>query len=101
MDLIDKNTLKHLADLARIKINEKDEENLLKSLRSILSYFEELKGVDTSNVEPVDGGVEADFMNVFREDESRKNSLTGNGVDSFPSSKNGFLEIPSIFENKE
>lgn len=52
MSALDKKTIKYLADLSRIEVKEKEEEKLLKDLREILDYFEQLKEIDTENIEP-------------------------------------------------
>ena len=93
---IDKKTLEHLAELSRIKLDEKEEEKLLEDMRKILAYFDELKSLDTSDVEPMNGGTE--LKNSFREDEERISTNQGAGVDAFPETKDGFLKVPPVFE---
>jgi len=48
--------LKHLAELARIEINFKDEARFLSDFKSILGHFEELANLDISGVVPMTGG---------------------------------------------
>ncbi len=93
---IDKKTLEHLAELARIELGDHEEEKLLKDLTKILDHFEELKQVDTTNVEPLAGG--SLTKNVFREDTERENTNQGAGVLSFPEHSNDHLKIPAVFE---
>ena len=93
---IDKKVLEHLAELARIELDPEQEAKLLKDLVKILDYFEELKEVNTSRVEPLAGGSE--LKNIFREDTERENTLQGAGTESFPEHKDGFLKIPPVFE---
>ena len=93
---INKQTLEHLAKLARIELRESEEEKLLADLSKILGYFNELQDLDTSRVTPLTGG--ADLKNVFREDDERENTWRGNGAESFPQKENGFLKIPPVFE---
>ncbi len=93
---IDKKTLEHLAKLARIELQPQEEEKLLRDLREILGYIEELKEVDTSAIAPMTGGT--DFKNVFRDDDGSVNTNQGAGVLAFPESKDGFLKIPPVFE---
>jgi aspartyl-tRNA(Asn)/glutamyl-tRNA(Gln) amidotransferase subunit C len=60
----------HLADLARLKLNDEDVKNYTKNLGSILDYVSVLDEVDVKDVEPtfqVTG-----LKNVFREDEVKK-----------------------------
>ncbi|MEE8131522.1 MAG: Asp-tRNA(Asn)/Glu-tRNA(Gln) amidotransferase subunit GatC [Candidatus Paceibacterota bacterium] len=102
MASINRENLKHLTELARIEIEEKDEEKLLKDLQEILDYFEELKEVDTKNVESMSGG-NIFLSNVFRNDTDsyglyadlygRNEKLKG----VFPEEEDGFLKIPPVF----
>ncbi len=92
---ISKKTLEHLAELSRISLDSKEEEKLLEDLRKILGHFEELKSLDTSGVEPMNGGT--DLKNSFREDEERTNTNQGAGADAFPETKDGFLKVPPVF----
>ena len=61
--------VKHIANLARIKISEKEGEGLKKDLSSILEYIEKLNEVDTTGVEPL--YQTTGLVNSFRSDEPR------------------------------
>ncbi len=93
---INKKELEHLAELARIKLDPKEEEKLIADLGAILDHFKELEELDTKNVPPMTGGT--DLMSVFREDAERENTNRGAGVDAFPESQDGFLKVPPVFE---
>jgi len=98
--VITKQELEHLAKLARIELDPKEEEKLLKDLGNILDHFKELQALDTSAVAPMMGGT--DLRNIFREDGGdekggRENTNRGAGVDAFPETKDGFLKIPPVF----
>jgi aspartyl-tRNA(Asn)/glutamyl-tRNA(Gln) amidotransferase subunit C len=93
---INKIALEHLAKLARIELDPKEEEKLLVDLTEILDYFKELEALDTTNVIPMTGGT--NLKNIFREDNERENTDRGAGAESFPETKNGFLKVPSVFE---
>jgi aspartyl-tRNA(Asn)/glutamyl-tRNA(Gln) amidotransferase subunit C len=92
---INKESLKHLIDLARLEIDENKQDKLLKDLKSILEYFEELQAINTQNVQPMTGGTS--LKNIFRKDDERENSFRGLGYESFPESQDGYLKIPAIF----
>lgn len=95
--MIQKKDLERLSELARLKIPEAEEKKLLQDLEKILGHFEELKEIDTSNVEPMSGGTLS--KNVYREDEIVKNHLSGEkAVEQFPEKEKGFLKIPPVFE---
>lgn len=93
---ITKHELEHLAKLARIELDPKEEDKLIKDLDSILGYFKELQELDTANVAPMTGGT--DLRGVFRNDTDRENTDRGAGVEAFPESKDGFLKVPPVFE---
>ena len=77
MSLIDKKTLEHLAELARIKLTEKEEEKLLHDLKNILT-----------------GGT--NLVNVAREDAPDRSADTGKGRDAFPEHDGTSLKIPPM-----
>jgi len=93
---ITKHELEHLAKLARVDLDPKEEEKLLKDLGNILEHFNELKALDTANVEPMAGGT--DLKNIFREDTERENTNQGAGVEAFPEKEKGYLKVPPVFE---
>jgi aspartyl-tRNA(Asn)/glutamyl-tRNA(Gln) amidotransferase subunit C len=85
-----------LAKLARIELDPKEEEKLLKDLGAMLEYFKQLEELDTANVAPMTGGT--DLTNVFRGDTERENTNRGAGVEAFPETKDRYLKIPPVFE---
>lgn len=93
---INKKTLEHLAELSRIKINEKEEEKLLKDLREIFNYFNLLKEVDTENIKPLSGGTID--KNVFRGVEAKKDWKKEKLTEQFLENKDNYLKIPPVFE---
>lgn len=93
---ISKHELEHLAKLARLELNPKEEEKLLKDLGEILNYFKELEKLDTTNVAPMTGGT--DLKNSLRDDNERENTNRGAGVEAFPEVERGYLKIPPVFE---
>ncbi len=90
-----KHELEHLAKLARIELDPKEEEKLLKDLGNMLDHFKVLQELDTTNVEPMAGGT--DLKNVFRDDAERENTNRGAGTEAFPEKKDGFLKVPPVF----
>jgi aspartyl-tRNA(Asn)/glutamyl-tRNA(Gln) amidotransferase subunit C len=95
---IDKKSVEHLADLARINLSEDEKERLVKDATSILVYFEELSQADTSNVEGIAGAT--DTMNVVSLDKIDQN-IAHKGIESFPESKNNCLKVPGVINNTD
>lgn len=118
MPIIDKKTVEHLAELARVELKDEEKEKLARDLEKILKHFEELKEVDTGGVRPMDGGTFEE--NVFRADSAAQmnadqnadkcrysigENLRGNLRESalvkqFPEKKDGFLKVPAVFGNE-
>lgn len=95
--------LQHLADLARIKLSDKEKEKLKKDLPAILDYFNQLNSVDTSNVEPL--YQTSSLVNSVRSDEPRKDfemneELNELLIGQAPHKKDRFIKVKSVLENK-
>ena len=100
--LIDKE-VKHIANLARIKISEKEEKGLKKDLSSILEYIEKLNEVDTTEVQPL--YQTTGLVNSFRDDEPRgefkmDENLNEKLVGQAPHSENRFIKVKSVLSRK-
>lgn len=96
MPEINKKSLEHLADLARLELSEKESEKFLNDLGKILEHFQELQEMNTENVIPMAGGT--GLKNVFREDGETKNSLTSDLVaEAFPEKEKHWLKVPPVF----
>ena len=93
---INEKNLKHLSELARVKINPDEESKLLKDFKGILGCFEELKELDVSKVVPMTGGT--DSKNVVREDEFNAIKDLGKGKEAFPEAKDDYLKVPPVFK---
>ncbi len=91
---ITKETIRHLAKLARLELAAEEEERFLGDIQKILAHFDELQKLDTSSAPPMTGGTR--LTNVFREDVAGETNR-GAGVEQFPESENGFLKIPPVF----
>ena len=93
---IDNSTVKKVAKLARIEINEEEETTLIAELNNILGWVDELKQVNTDNVEPM--------LSVFnesmqmREDKAESNFDNNQILDNSPESNAGFFVVPKVVE---
>jgi aspartyl-tRNA(Asn)/glutamyl-tRNA(Gln) amidotransferase subunit C len=93
---IDNSTVKKVAKLARIEINEEEETTLITELNNILGWVDELKQVNTDSVEPM--------LSVFnesmqmREDQAESNFDNSQILDNSPESNAGFFVVPKVVE---
>lgn len=97
--MLTKKDLEKLADLARMKIGEAEEEKLLRDLEGILGHFEELKALDTDNVEPMNGGTMS--VNAWRSDEIVGRLDGQKAREEFPDADNDYLKVPPVFNADE
>jgi len=96
--MISKEEVKHIVKLARLGLKEKELEKFQKELSTILDYFEKLKEVDVSKIEPMRHLIKRE--NVFREDIVKEEEIERRKklLDLMPETKNGYLKTKSIFE---
>ena len=93
---IDNQTVRKVSKLAKIKINEKEETKLIEELNNILGWVDELKKVDTEQIEPM--------LSVFNESMvMRKDEVSSKISDELvlknaPESKSGFFVVPKVVE---
>ena len=93
---IDNQTVRKVSKLAKIKINEKEESKLIEELNNILGWVDELKKVDTEQIEPM--------LSVFNESMAmRKDEVSSKISDELvlknaPESKSGFFVVPKVVE---
>lgn len=96
---ITKEQVKHVAKLARLKINEEELENYTKELSSILDYMEKLNELDTSNVEPLTYPVEN--TNVFRKDVLGASVKTEVALKNAPQKNDKYFKVPKVIKSNK
>ena len=97
--MVDKKEVKHIAQLARLQLNEEEEERFANELSSILDYVEKLKELDTEKVEPTSHPF--DSVNVVREDVVQKSDagLIKKLKELTPALKRGYVKVKTIFKS--
>ena len=93
---IDNQTVRKVSKLAKIKINEKEETKLIEELNNILGWVDELKKVDTEQIEPM-LSVFNESM-IMRKDEVSSETLDELVLKNAPESKSGFFVVPKVVE---
>ena len=96
MSTITIDEVKRLADLARIAITEDEAEKFTEHLKSITTYVDQLKEVDTEGVEPTIHGL--DMKNVMREDKPEKWTTQEEVLKNAPDHQDSQFRVPSILE---
>jgi aspartyl-tRNA(Asn)/glutamyl-tRNA(Gln) amidotransferase subunit C len=93
---IDKETVKHVAHLARIELQPKELEKLSGELHEILGFIDKLKDLNVDQVKPASHILP--ISNVLREDEPQVSLATQEALKNAPSKKGNFFSVPKIIE---
>ena len=96
MKTIDKNTVKHVAHLARLALTPDEEVKLGAQLGHILGYIEKLRELDVTGVEPTAHAMP--MVNVTRADEIRPSLPHQDVLRNAPRQANGLFIVPKIVE---
>ncbi|MDO8525467.1 MAG: Asp-tRNA(Asn)/Glu-tRNA(Gln) amidotransferase subunit GatC [Candidatus Omnitrophota bacterium] len=99
MKSIDAKTVKHVAHLARLELDEKELALYSGQLASILSYISKLNEIDTTNVVPTSHALTT-LKNVFRKDIPKKSLKPDEATANAPSKEGDFFMVPQILEGK-
>jgi aspartyl-tRNA(Asn)/glutamyl-tRNA(Gln) amidotransferase subunit C len=92
--MIDKETVKKVANLARLQLTPEEEEKFPSQLGSILDYFEQLSELDISNVAPTTRAI--DVSNVTRTDSLKVYSDREAILNCAPDQEGDFFKVPQI-----
>ncbi len=93
---VDAATVKRIAHLARIKIEEHEVAPLERELNGILSWIEQLGEVDTSGVEPMTAVIPNKLR--WREDVVTDGGYPDKVLANAPQAEFGFFAVPKVIE---
>ncbi len=93
---ITRDQVEHIALLARLEFSEKEIEAFTRQMDNILTYFDKLKEVDTTSVEPTSHAIQV--KNVFREDEAKKSIALDLSLKNAPEKEGNCFRVPQIIE---
>lgn len=99
MGKIDKDTVKHVAYLSRLALNDSELDAYSKQLESILLYISKLNEIDTKDVPPTSHPLST-LKNVFRKDVPKKSLAADDALRNAPSREDNFFKVPKIIEGK-
>jgi len=87
--MITKETVRHIAKLARLRLSAEEEEKYTEQLGKILDHVDALKEVDTEGVEPMSHALH--INNIMREDEVQPSQSQEKILSAAPQSERGFF----------
>jgi aspartyl-tRNA(Asn)/glutamyl-tRNA(Gln) amidotransferase subunit C len=93
---VDIATVKHVARLARIAVDEADAERMTGELNAILGFVEQLGEVDVSGVEPMTSVTPMEMRK--RQDAVTDGSKAADIVANAPATEDKFFLVPKVVE---
>ena len=93
---VDQDTVRRVARLARIKVDEAEVPKLAGELNSILHWIEQLNEVDVANVEPLTSVITMKMK--MRKDEVTDGAKAAEIVANAPSHEDNFFVVPKVVE---
>lgn len=94
--MIDRAQVLKVAQLARLELDEAEQERFTRQLQSILGYIEELQELDTRDVPPTTRAIEVN--NVMRDDVQVVFPAREAILDNAPARLEDFFRVPRIME---
>ena len=93
---IDKDTVKHIAKLARISLDEKKINSLSKDLSSIMEFIEKLNELNTEKIVPLTSIIDASLRS--RKDEVIDGKIRDQILKNSPEKNEEFFVVPKVVE---
>ncbi len=97
--MITKQSVAHVAELARLAFNEDELQQFTAQLDDILNMVEQLEEVDTTGVAPTTQSIH--LQNVMREDKAGTPTPTADLFQNVPTSKGTLIQVPAIIDKEE
>lgn len=92
-----KTEVEHVARLARLELNEAEQEAFTGQLNEILSFVEQLNQLDTQAIEPMSHAIPV--ANVFRADRVEPSLSPESALANAPDRVDHFFRVPKVLED--
>lgn len=96
MQIVDENTIKHIAKLSKIALKEDEIPVLAKQIEQFLEYVEQLNDVP-ENIESLDNLT--GNTNILRDDVVVDFDNKEKIISNTPKNEDGFILVPKVLEN--
>lgn len=97
MKIIDNDTVRHVAHLARLSIDDKELAQYCNELASILQYISKLNEIDTDSVPPTSHAVST-LKNVYRKDIPKASLSVEDALQNAPAKEGDLFKVPRVIE---
>ena len=99
MKSIDKDTVRHIALLSRLALDDKEIDAYSSQLAAILSYIDKLNKLDTSGVQPTSHCLTS-LKNVYRKDVPKESLTSEDALKNAPAREGDLFKVPQVIEGK-
>lgn len=96
MSRIDRDTVRHVALLARLELSDEEIERFAHELGDILEYVAKLDELDTTDVPPTSHSLP--LANVMRDDVVRPSLPKEEALANAPDSEDGCFKVPQVIQ---
>ena len=93
---IDLKTIKHIAKLSRISVDDEKAKKLAGDLNSIFDFIEKLNELKTDQIKPLTSIVETSLK--FRNDEIKSQNMREEIIKNSPEKNEDYFVVPKVIE---
>lgn len=90
--------VKKIAELANLTLTKEQEENLEKSIPSVVDYMDEIKNLDVDDIPETTRVTEEE--NVLREDIVTPSLSQKDALKNAKNTRNGFFVVPAVLDKE-
>ena len=94
--IIDKKALSHIAELAQLRIEDKQIDHYINRMQNILNLVEQMQAVDTTGIEPVSNPL--DGVQRLRADAVIESDLRDYYLQNAPETADGLFLVPKVVD---
>ncbi len=96
--MIDEKKIMHIAKLARLKISTSEAAHYGDQLAKVLSHFDQISKIDTTNIEPLVSPLEVDFFgpDSLREDIAVSSFKAEEMLENAPDKMGNLFKVPPV-----
>ena len=91
---ITKEEIMHVADLARLDLDEASVDKFVEQIGTILAYMDKLRSVDTQGVKPTSHAIV--LTNAFRDDDEKDHLDNEIALANAPEKEEGSFVVPKV-----
>lgn len=97
-DIIDESLVRHIAQLARLDLDDAELQSMTAELSVIVGYVDQLRSLPTDDVPPT--AHPSVITNVFRDDQVVDSFTPETSLGNAPAQHAGFFRVPKVLDGE-